>query len=121
LIAGSHTFDAVATDTAGNQNEPFALATVNVITTPVNLVQNGNFDQGFGGWTKSGNPDCVAGPYGPGSTTAAVFYGGSYNSDLTQTITTVAGHHYTLSFDLSSDGGVTNDLKVQWGGPPSST
>jgi hypothetical protein len=83
------------------------------------LVVNGGFETGdFTGWTQGGNTGFMgvsdefaySGDYGA--------YFGAEGSDgsLSQTLTTVVGTSYTLSFWLENDGSGTNDFSVSWDG-----
>jgi hypothetical protein len=90
-----------------------------------NLITNGGFETGdFTGWTVVANATGVTGPgfdgFNPhsgnffanlGDTSGAYPFG-----TLSQTISTVAGQLYTLSFYLSSDGALPNYFDVNWNG-----
>ena len=83
------------------------------------LITNGGFETGdFTGWTQSGNT---------GSTGTATFnvHSGTYAAIIgpvgslgfiSQDLTTTPGASYNLSFWLLSDGGITNENYVSWGG-----
>jgi hypothetical protein len=86
----------------------------------VNILQNGGFESGnLNGWTQSG-----AG--GAGVTTSSTYvHTGNYGvyagpggslGYLSQTIPTVAGQSYLLSFWLYSPGGAPNEFLVAWNG-----
>jgi hypothetical protein len=85
------------------------------------LIVNGGFETGdFTGWTTGANsfPEyLVTSPVNSGQY-AAQIAGYSYNPDtLSQTISTTAGQHYTLSFWREVDGGgPTELLNVYWDG-----
>jgi hypothetical protein len=86
------------------------------------ILFNGNFDTGdFLGWTHSGNlTSCAI------DTNPLYAHSGSYGAELgpsgslgflSQTLTTVAGSSYLLSFWLDSpDGGNPNEFLVSWNG-----
>lgn len=75
-----------------------------------NLIQNGGFETGnFTNWTVTGNLAIASNPYFGAGTAAngkyfAVFNSGDTapNGVLSQTVTSVAGHNYTLSFAYGS-------------------
>src|SRR5437773_1522150 len=93
-----------------------------------NLVVNGGFETGnFSGWSQSGSFSAVTG--GPGH--VGIYLGGSgppagayYAAlgtvrtlgTLSPTLTPTPGQTYTLSFFLTSDGGLTNEFRVDWNG-----
>ena len=91
----------------------------------MNLATNGDFETGdFTGWTLSGNTfltlvDCgtiVVSPH-TGECAAALGAIGSDNI-LSQTIPTVPGGTYLLSFWEASDGFTPNVFQANWGGSP---
>jgi len=75
-----------------------------------NLVQNGDFETGdFSNWTVTGDAAIASNPYfGAGTVDNGNYFtvlnagDSSPNAILSQTITTVAGTNYTLSFDYGS-------------------
>ena len=78
----------------------------------VNLIANGNFENGFTGWDASGNivtnSDNIH--------LAAIFNGGDTvgNGILAQSFSTVNGHIYNLTFDYGVLGNPhTQDIKVE--------
>jgi hypothetical protein len=62
-------------------------------------VVNGSFEQDYLGWNRSGNQDVITGVASHG-VRAARFNGGQKapNAVLTQSVSTIAGRSYTLSF-----------------------
>jgi len=102
----------------------FGLAFVFAVTfaTPssANLVVNGGFETGnFSGWT-GGFPDNFV---ATGDTALVhsgkfgVAFGASGSlSDLSQTLTTIPGQTYSVSFWLDSNGQSPDEVKLSWGG-----
>jgi PEP-CTERM motif-containing protein len=96
----------------------FALA----FSTPssANLVVNGGFESGdFSGWT-GGFPDNFV-----ATDDAALVHSGQFGvafgavgalSDLSQTLTTIPGQIYNISFWLDSNGLSPDEVKLSWGG-----
>ena len=98
------------------------------------LVTNGGFETGdFTGWTHGGdtsyttvNPDTdYAWQPSHSGNYRAVLGPGFYNGTLTQTLSTVAGDSYTLSYWLANDvdafgtyppAGAGNDFELSWNG-----
>jgi hypothetical protein len=94
-----------------------------------NIVVNGGFETGnFSGWSHNGQfVDVVAagpahiGPFiggvGPNSGNYYAVFGtvGGLGT-LSQTLNTVAGQTYTLSYFMGSDGSTPNEFRVDWNG-----
>ena len=123
LPNGSQSFIATATDTSLNESTPSAPLVV-VLNSPVNLVNNGNFETGnLNGWTLSGT--LTSPPWGPtiyidthaefGQYAVGMGAVGS-DSAVSQTIATTPGQQYTLSFWLQNEGGGPNDFTATWNG-----
>ena len=107
-----------------NQRLANYTVTTNVGTltiTPFLLVVNGGFETGdFTGWTRSGNlKDWQV------SAQASYVHSGNYGAQmgpsglpgyLSQTIPTISGSAYTLSFWLNSQGGAPNQFFANWNG-----
>lgn len=86
-----------------------------------NLVTNGGFETGdFSGWTanQASFPRYTEQNYVESGSWAAQIAGYSGNPDtLSQTLSTTAGTHYTVSFGVYQEGGgPTILLNVQWDG-----
>lgn len=82
-----------------------------------NLITNGSFETGdFTGWTQGGNTNFtgVTNYFGYASSGSFGTFFGPVGSDgfISQTISTVAGHLYELSFWLRNEGGRTNDFSA---------
>jgi hypothetical protein len=85
------------------------------------LIVNGGFETGnFNGWTRSGNlgfTSVVSSPFYVRSGSFGAFLG-PIGSDgfLSQTLETVVGKPYIVSFSIRSDGGFPNDFNGSWAG-----
>src|SRR5262249_32864612 len=89
-----------------------------------NLVANCGLETGnFTNWTITGNPTFVSDE--PSGTLGYPAHSGNFfallgpvgdDSFLSQSLTTVAGHSYTLQWFLSSDGGTINDFDAEING-----
>lgn len=86
-----------------------------------NLVANGDFESGaFTGWTVNAwgivaNNEGYMGPEGGAYSARVPHDGGPYY--FSQTLTTVPGEHYTLTFRAaSSGGGASAEIIAKWGG-----
>jgi FecR-like protein len=82
---------------------------------------NGGFETGdFSGWTRSGNPGFTSVTTSPSFVRSGTFaaFLGPIGSDgfLSQTLETVPGKPYIVSFSLRSDGGLPNDFNASWAG-----
>jgi hypothetical protein len=95
------------------------VAGVSAAPASANLITNPGFETGdFTGWTQAGNLGFTSVlPLDPHSGIYAAWLGpiGS-NGSLSQTLTTVPGHEYNISFFLQSDGEVPNFFRVAFGG-----
>jgi hypothetical protein len=100
------------------------LATADVCTAVVgNLVTNCGFETGdFSGWSQGGNTGAtfVASNFDSFTPNSGTFFAalGPVGSDgtLSQTLTTVPGTLYAITWFLGSDGGTPNDFSATWGG-----
>ena len=91
--------------------------------TAANLVVNGGFETGdFTGFSQFGNTgftgvvDASFGVAPSEGTYQAAFGAIGSPGGINQTITTVAGHGYTFSFDLAADGGNYDTFAVSFNG-----
>lgn len=94
-----------------------ALACLVSGASAADLVTNGDFETGtFVGWTRSGNAS-FSSIINVGGTNGYVWHNGAIGTtlgEISQTITTVIGTEYTLSFDLQGSA-KPNKLKVWFG------
>ena len=81
------------------------------------LVTNGGFESGLSGFTQFGSTgfDGVAAGGGTSGSAGAFFGSVGSVSGITQSLVTVAGASYLISFDLSNDGGTPNFFDVDFG------
>ncbi|WP_315831151.1 VCBS domain-containing protein [Bradyrhizobium prioriisuperbiae] len=113
----------------GQNHNPVITSTaarVDLLEDGPNLISNGGFEQGLGGWTTTNSQSTAyastAGTeFGPNHTGSVHAVLSSSRGDaLTQSaIPTVAGQHYTLSFWLNPSGlqnAGPDDLTVLWNG-----
>ena len=130
LANGNESFTATATDSAGHVSS-LSSAFVVTLNVPLNLIANGNFATGdFTHWTLGGNwtwqygqeitidPASNGNAEGGSANAVRMNSVGPASSDgtLSQTISTVAGQTYTVSFWLKSVGSGNNDFKATWNG-----
>jgi len=86
----------------------------------LNIVNNGSFETGdFTGWTQTGNTG-FNGVTCPGSAPQGACFGffGPVGSDggISQSLSTVAGNKYVITFSLQTDGGTPSDFSATFGG-----
>jgi PEP-CTERM motif-containing protein len=86
----------------------------------LNIVNNGSFETGdFTGWTPTGNTgfNGVSCPGGAPQGSCFAFFGpvGS-DGGIQQSLSTVAGNKYVITFSLSTDGGTPSDFSASFGG-----
>jgi hypothetical protein len=99
----------------------FTLGTLSFFAQPAsaNLVTNGTFDTGLGGWTLVAS-DIFTGWNGGFGNPPGSFQNGNVGSipaTLSQAISTMAGSLYNISFDLyHNDPGVGDTFSVSFGG-----
>ena len=86
-----------------------------------NLIKNPGFETGnFNGWTQSGNLGFTSVTTDPSHVRSGTFaaFLGPIGSDgfLSQTLQTIPGKAYIVSFSLRTDPGAPNDFNASWGG-----
>ena len=82
-----------------------------------NLVANGDFATGdFTDWTLGGDSSFAYVSGSPGNFVATLTTTGAGEGTLSQSLATVAGTEYVVSFALASDGATPNSLAVTLGG-----
>lgn len=84
----------------------------------VNLVTNGDYETGdLTGWTNTSGVQFVATNNVGGNNTNIAFFGSVGSLDfISQTVTTIAGQNYSLSYDFFSNGSTPNQFQVQVNG-----
>ncbi len=119
LAAGTYTATISFTDTSSG----FVASRQFTLTTSSQVVQNGGFETGsFSSWTQSGNT-----AYTSVITSSSFVHSGKYGAELgpsgspgylSQTLPTLAGQSYLLSFWLENvkPGGSVNQFNVSWNG-----
>lgn len=95
-----------------------AMASVAPMAAHAELVTNGGFETGdFTAWNVAGNTGHTGVDQGAASGTFGAYFGAVGSpTQLSQTLATVAGGLYTLSFDLEANSG-GNLFAVNFGGP----
>jgi hypothetical protein len=85
-----------------------------------NQIVNGGFENDFSGWLLSGNSQYVGvgGGVVHSGQNAAYFGAVGSTASISQTLNTVAGQTYTISFWLQNSGAGTNAFDVFFGGGP---
>ena len=114
----------VDNSTAGAKSGTVALSFTSIgegSGTPLNLVQNGGFEQGNTGWTLTGGGTFAAssGSYAlPAYAGSELLVFGAVGADTSasQTLSTIAGHVYRIQFWYDSSGRYPSDLNVYFGG-----
>jgi subtilase family serine protease len=119
LAAGAYT----ATIWFTNTSTGYVASRQFTLTTGSQVVQNGGFETGsFSSWTQSGNT-----AYTSVTTNSSFVHSGKYGAELgpadspgylSQTLSTLVGQSYLLSFWLENvtPGGPTNQFNVSWNG-----
>jgi PEP-CTERM motif len=97
-------------------------AAMSVPAQAANIVVNGSFETGdLTGWTQTGNTG-FTGVQCPGAGLVpdglCDLFSGPVGSDggITQTLATLPGRFYTVTFDFQPDGGNPSDFSAVWGG-----
>ena len=106
-------YDVIVSNSAGSATSAVAVLTVST----GNLVVNGSFESDYTGWSTSGNQSiATSDPNHPASSGVKVqvfSLGNAYaNGVLSQTISTVPGQRYLLSFDFGTVGPIA-DQRVE--------
>ncbi len=97
--SGADSFSYHAYD--GSLSSASAMVTLSVSAAASQILVNGSFEQGYAGWTSSGNQSIEFYPTTDGI--REVDFNGrdlTPNGELSQTFRTVVGETYTLSFDM---------------------
>jgi hypothetical protein len=97
-------------------------AAMSAPTKAANIVTNGSFETGdLTGWTQTGNTgflgvQCPGAGFVPDG--SCDLFGGAVGSDggISQTLNTLPGRFYTVTFDFQPDGGIPSDFSASWGG-----
>ena len=98
-----------------------AVAALGTLQAKAELITNGGFETGdFSGWTQYGNTGSTGvrgypNPPYEGNFAAQLGPVGSLGF-LAQTLTTIAGSSYDISFAWGSQGGPSNEFRVTWDG-----
>jgi VCBS repeat-containing protein len=113
--SGTDSFTYHANDGSLNSNIATVSLTINAQASAI--VVNGSFETDFTGWTKTGNQSVESAlPYkATAGSKLVVFNSGDLkaNAVLSQTLTTVIGQTYTLSFDAGVFSYNKNQQKIQ--------
>ena len=83
-----------------------------------NIVTNCGFETGdLTGWSSNGGNNVGTGASNANSGNYGISYGGVGRTfPLSQTLSTVSGTTYDISFWLDSNGSFTNEVSLSWGG-----